>query len=105
MLHLEQVEGTAMPNLSVGMPVYNSENFISESIESILNQSYDDFELIISDNASTDATFTICEDYKKQDSRIKLIRNRINLGASENYNSVFKLASGKFFKWASSNDI
>jgi len=94
-----------MPKLSVGMPVYNSEDFITKSIESILNQTYDDFELIISDNSSTDSTLELCERYVRQDSRIKLIKNKVNIGASANYNSVFKRSSGKYFKWTSSNDI
>jgi glycosyltransferase involved in cell wall biosynthesis len=92
------------PLLSVGMPAYNSEQDIRDAIEAILNQTFTDFELIISDNASTDGTQSICEDYAQKDSRITYIRNDINLGASGNYNNVFKHSKGKYFKWASSND-
>ena len=64
----------AIPRLSVGLAVYNGENYLSESIEALLGQSYEDFELIISDNASTDGTADICRSYAKQDSRINYIR-------------------------------
>jgi len=90
--------------LSVGMPAYNSELGIRDAIESILNQSFTDFELIISDNASTDATQSICEEYAAKDSRVQYTRNNVNIGAADNYNAVFKLSKGKYFKWASSND-
>ena len=90
--------------LSVGMPAYNSELDIRYAIESILNQTFTSFELIISDNASTDNTQLICEEYASKDPRVKYIRNHENIGAAENYNAVFKLSKGKYFKWASSND-
>ena len=92
------------PTLSVGMPAYNSEKDIRLAVDSILNQSFKDFELIISDNASNDLTQTICEEYVQKDKRVRYIRNDINIGASENYNNVFRKAKGKYFKWASSND-
>jgi glycosyltransferase involved in cell wall biosynthesis len=90
--------------LSVGMPAYNSELYIRDAIESILNQTFTDFELIISDNASSDSTQSICEEYAAKDSRIRYIRNKVNIGVAGNYNAVFKLSKGKYFKWASSND-
>ncbi|MBL4898779.1 MAG: glycosyltransferase family 2 protein [Colwellia sp.] len=93
------------PLLSIGMPAYNSEKDICASLDAILDQSFDDFELIISDNASTDGTQAICETYAAKDSRIRYIRNKANVGASDNYNRVFTAARGKYFKWASSNDI
>jgi len=90
--------------LSVGMPAYNSELDIRDAIESILDQTFTEFELIISDNASTDSTQSICEEYAARDPRIQYIRNDENIGAADNYNAVFKLSKGKYFKWASSND-
>jgi glycosyltransferase involved in cell wall biosynthesis len=93
------------PKVSIGMPVYNGENFLHESLKSLLSQSFRDFELIISDNASTDDTESICRYYQAQDSRIKYSRNQENLGASRNYNKVFSLASGEYFKWAAHDDI
>ena len=90
--------------LSVGMPAYNSEKDIRDAIESVLNQTFTDFEFIISDNASTDSTQCICEEYASKDPRIKYVRNDENIGVTGNYNAVFELSSGKYFKWASSND-
>ncbi len=92
------------PLLSIGMPAYNSERDICDAIDSVLNQTFTDFELIISDNASTDSTQSICEEYASKDPRIQYIRNNENIGVTENYNNVFKLSRGKYFKWASSND-
>ena len=93
-----------MPKVSIGLPVYNGERYISEAIESILNQTFPDFELVISDNASTDRTYEIVRNYKKTDSRIHYHRNNSNMGAAYNYNRAFKLSSGEFFKWASYDD-
>ena len=76
-----------------------------DPIDSILNQTYKDFELIISDNASTDATQEICEDYSRRDSRIRYYRNEGNLGVTYNFNRVFKLSKGKYFKWVGHDDI
>lgn len=96
---------TSPPSVSVGMPAYNSSKWIGAAIESILDQSFGDFELIISDNASTDSTYAICEGYARQDSRIRLVRNPLNVGANRNYLAVLAQARGSYFKWASSNDI
>ena len=75
-----------MPRLSVGLPVYNGEGYLAESLEALLGQSYEDFELIISDNASTDGTADICRRYAKQDSRIRYIRQPRNIGCAPNHN-------------------
>jgi glycosyltransferase involved in cell wall biosynthesis len=91
--------------VSIGLPVYNGENYVREAIESILSQTFEDFELIISDNASTDQTEEICRSYAIQDERIRYFRNQENLGASSNYKRVFDLASGEFFKWAAHDDL
>ena len=94
-----------MPRVSIGLPVYNGENFIRDALDSILAQSYDDFELIISDNASTDGTQAICRDYAARDQRIRYYCNRVNLGAAKNFNRVLALASGEYFKWAAHDDV
>jgi glycosyltransferase involved in cell wall biosynthesis len=94
-----------IPSVSVGMPVYNSAAWIGQSIESILQQSHRDLELIVSDNASTDHTFQICEEYARADARVRLLRNPVNLGANRNYLAVLHAARGRYFKWASSNDV
>jgi glycosyltransferase involved in cell wall biosynthesis len=96
---------TPMPRLSIGLPVYNGENYLAESLDALLGQSYEDFELIISDNASTDGTAGICSRYLKQDSRIRYVRQPRNIGAALNHNFVVEQARGELFKWASSDDL
>ena len=93
------------PRLSVGLPVYNGEIYLAQSIESLLGQTYEDFELIISDNASTDATADICRSYAKQDSRIRYVRQPRNIGLAPNHNFVFAESRGELFKWAASDDL
>ena len=93
------------PRLSVGIPVYNGHNYLADSIESLLGQSYEDFELIISDNASTDDTADICRRYEKQDSRIRYFRQERNIGGAPNHNFLVEQARGELFKWASDDDL
>jgi glycosyltransferase involved in cell wall biosynthesis len=93
------------PRLSVGLPVYNGERYIRQSIESLLGQSYTDFELIISDNASTDDTGYICRQFAKDDSRIRYFRQPQNIGLAPNHNFVVHESKGEFFKWASNDDL
>lgn len=95
----------AAPRLSIGLAVYNGENYLAESLDALLGQSYEDFELIISDNASTDGTAGICDHYRKQDSRIRYIRQPRNIGLAPNHNFVFEQARGELFKWASHDDL
>ena len=92
------------PRVSIGLPVYNGEKYLERALDCLLKQDYADFELIVSDNASTDATESICREYAAKDSRIRYYRNPANIGASPNYNRVFSLARGEFFKWASHDD-
>jgi glycosyltransferase involved in cell wall biosynthesis len=93
------------PLLSIGMPVFNSEKYLKNTLDAILAQTFQDFELIISDNASTDRTQEICQEYATKDKRIHYYRNEKNLGAPKNYNRVFELSSGKYFKWAAYDDL
>jgi len=95
----------AIPRLSVGLPVYNGANYLAESIEALLGQSYEDFELIISDNASTDGTAGICRRYMEQDSRIRYFRQPRNIGCAPNHNFVIEQARGELFKTASHDDL
>ncbi len=96
---------TLRPTVSIGLPVYNGERYLEQAIESILEQSYVDLELIVSDNASTDLTEAISRAAAERDPRVRYIRNAKNLGAAENYNRVFNASNGKFFKWASHDDL
>lgn len=93
------------PRVSIGVPVYNGENFLSEAIECLLNQTFTDFEIIISDNGSADATEEIVQAYMKRDSRIRYYRNDINLGAAKNYNVLVEYAQGEYFKWMAHDDL
>jgi glycosyltransferase involved in cell wall biosynthesis len=96
---------SAVPRLSIGLPVYNGASYLAESLEALLGQTYEDFELIISDNASTDGTAEICRRYAKQDSRIRYIRQRHNIGCAPNHNCLVDEARGELFKWASDDDL
>jgi glycosyltransferase involved in cell wall biosynthesis len=87
------------------MPVYNGARFISLAIDSLLSQTYTDFELIICDNASTDATYKICQAYAARDPRIRLFRNERNMGATYNYRRVFQLSRGVYFRYAAHDDV
>ena len=95
---------TTPPKVSVGLPVFNGERYLAESIESSLVQSFTDFELIISDNGSTDGTAQICAHYAQKDSRVRVLRVEANQGAAWNYNRVFESARGCYFRWAPSDD-
>jgi glycosyltransferase involved in cell wall biosynthesis len=104
-LGMEAEMACAQPvRISIGMPVYNGEKYVREALESILAQTHPDFELIISDNASTDRTGEICRAYAARDRRIRYYRNKKNLGIARNFNRVFELSTGEYFKWASHDD-
>ncbi len=92
------------PRVSIGLPVYNGERYLAEALDSILAQDFGDFELIVSDNASSDGTRDICETYARRDPRITYSRLAENLGAAPNYNRVFHMSTGDFFKWAAHDD-
>jgi glycosyltransferase involved in cell wall biosynthesis len=93
-----------MPRVTIGLPVYNSERYLRQSLESLLNQTYRDFVLVISDNASTDSTSAICQEYARGDSRVKYSRNPENIGNPRNFNRVFALTTTPFLKWSTSDD-
>jgi|GEM_PF-199969 len=93
------------PSVSIGMPVYNGEIYIRQALNSLLAQDYPNFELIISDNASTDQTQEICQEYAANYPQIRYFRNGENLGSSKNFNRVFELAIGEYFMWAAHDDL
>ena len=93
------------PLVSIGLFVYNGQRFIREALDSILNQTFANFELIISDNASTDRTAKIAEAYTRRDNRIRYYRNEKNMGAGWNICRVYELAVAKYFKWAAVDDL
>lgn len=93
------------PTVSVGLPVYNGGKYLAEAIESILSQDFEDFELIISDNHSTDDTGDICRRYAEQDHRIQYYRQKANIGGRHNFLTVLGLSRTPFFMWASHDDL
>ena len=93
------------PRLTIALPVYNGEEYVAESLEALLGQSFTDFELIISDNASTDGTGDICRRYQKQDSRVRYFRQERNIGLAPNVNFLFGQARGELYKEASHDDL
>lgn len=97
-------DNPAVPIASIGMPAYNAAKYIREALDALLNQTFTDFELIISDNASTDATGAICQEYAKKDRRIRYIRQPENLGPMANFQYVLSKAQGKYFMWAACDD-
>src|SRR5437870_2543767 len=94
-----------LPLVSIGLPVYNAERYLRQALDSLLGQDYANLELIVSDNASADATESICRSYAERDGRLHYHRAEQNMGAIWNYNRVFELASGEYFMWAAHDDL
>lgn len=93
------------PLVSIGIPVYNGERSIKQALDALRSQTYDNLELVISDNASTDSTGEICREYATKDRRIKYLRNPVNVGLYENFRRVVNLATGEYFMWAAADDL
>ena len=91
--------------LTIGLPVYNADQYIASALDSLINQTYQNFVIIISDNASTDKTEIICRSYAEKDNRIKYIRQRVNIGMKNNFISLLKYAETEYFMWAASDDL
>jgi glycosyltransferase involved in cell wall biosynthesis len=102
--NLKNFSGNSTPKISIGMPVYNGEKFINEAIESLLMQTFTEFELIISDNCSEDKTAEICKEYAAKDGRIKYFRQQENIGASANFSFLLNIARCEYFMWAAADD-
>jgi glycosyltransferase involved in cell wall biosynthesis len=94
----------AAPRLTLGLPVYNGERYLRDSVDALLAQTFTDFELIISDNASTDRTGAIAQAYVSADPRVRYVRHPRNMGSAFNHNFVVAQARGEFFKWVSDDD-
>jgi len=93
------------PLVSIGLPVYNGENFVAEAIKCVLSQTFSDWELIISDNASTDRTVSICREFAEKDGRIHVHESPRNRGVAHNFNLAFQLSHGRYFKWITHDDL
>jgi glycosyltransferase involved in cell wall biosynthesis len=99
------MSAAAAPRLTLGLPVYNGERFLAESIDALLAQTYTDFELIVSDNGSTDRTPEIARRYADQDPRVHYVHHPVNRGSTYNHNVTIQLARGQLFKWVSHDDL
>lgn len=93
------------PRVSIGLPVYNGAGYLRQAVESLLSQTFTDFELILCDNGSTDQTQSICTAFAARDPRVRYHRSDRNLGAAANFNTAFRLARGQYFKWAAHDDL
>ena len=96
---------SSKPRVSIGLPVRNGARYLGEAVDSLLRQTYTDFELIISDNASTDQTEAICRAYVARDPRVRYYRSSQDVGLANNYNYLFIRARGEYFKWAAADDV
>lgn len=99
------VDANPRPRVSIGLPVYNGERYLAPALESLLAQQYTDFELVISDNSSTDRTEEICREFAARDPRVRYIRSPENRGGAWNWRRVFELSRGEYFKWAAHDDL
>lgn len=93
------------PKVTIGLPVCNGARYLSQAIDCYLAQTWSDFELIISDNASTDETEDICRAYEERDPRVRYVRNKHNIGAGPNFDQAFRLSRSPYFKWAAHDDV
>ena len=91
--------------LSIGLPVYNGARYLAQAVESLLGQTFTDFQLLLCDNASTDATADICRDFVRRDRRVRHLQSDRNRGAAWNFNRAFRHADSPYFKWACCDDL
>ncbi len=98
-------EGGSRPRVSIGIPVFNGASFLRDTLECIIGQTWRDTEILISDNASTDATPEICRAYAAADPRIRYHRSETNGGSAWNFNRVITLSRGAYFKLANADDL
>lgn len=93
------------PKVSIASPVYNGERYLAKALDSVLAQTFGDFELIVTDNASTDATEQICREYAARDPRVRYVRNDHNVGVVANFNLGIELSRGEYFRWHCYDDL
>jgi glycosyltransferase involved in cell wall biosynthesis len=102
---LDRTTSVAAPRLTIALPVFNGQRYLDEAMESLLGQTYTDFELIIGDNASSDRTEEMSRAWARRDSRIRYVRNGRNIGLARNYMNLLHQAHGAFFRWAAVDDL
>ena len=97
--------GTTAPRLTIGLPLFNGERYLQSAADAILGQTFEDFELLIADNGSTDGSEAICRRLCAEDPRVRYVRHRSNIGAALNHNYVVEVARGELFRWAAHDDL
>ena len=97
--------GESKPVVTLGLPVFNGARYLPETLESLLGQTFGDFDLVICDNASDDGTEAICRRYAASDRRVRYSRSPVNVGAARNFNRTVVGARGRYFKWAAHDDV
>jgi glycosyltransferase involved in cell wall biosynthesis len=102
---MKQVTGDPTPLVSIGVPAYNDERYLTQTLESLLAQDYENLEIIVCDNASPDGTQEICRNFEKRDKRLRYFRHSENVGALRNFNLLFQLSKGEFFMWSGAHDL
>src|SRR5437867_7541627 len=93
------------PTICVCIPTYNGSKFLKQSMESVLSQTYSDFEVVISDDCSSDTTMEILEQFRRKEPRIKIYRNKENIGYVRNWNKCLELAEGEWIKFLFQDDL
>lgn len=93
------------PTVTIGLPVFNGEDFLAEAVQSLLSQSFEDIELIVSDNCSTDGTADICKGFASADARVRYFRQNENIGGLANFEFVYRQSTGRYYMWAAHDDI
>jgi glycosyltransferase involved in cell wall biosynthesis len=101
----EAAPANSRPRVSIGLPVYNGARYLAATLDAILGQTYRDFELIVSDNASTDGTEAIARAAADRDARVRYLRSDHNRGAMWNFHRVFHVSTGEYFKWSADDDL
>src|SRR5262245_33185402 len=100
-----KMDSNARPRVTIGMPVYNGGATLRRVLESVIGQTYTNFKLVISDNASTDGTEALCRELSRKDERVIYIRQVENIGAEKNFDFVLSKADSEYFMWNAADDV
>jgi glycosyltransferase involved in cell wall biosynthesis len=96
---------TRTPRVTIGVPAYNAERYLALSLESLVKQTYEDIEILVCDNASTDSTANIVREFANRDRRIRYVRNEENIGAGRNFIRCVELTRSELFRWQAADDL